>query len=270
MIDHSNPSSNNDLVANQSYPWGPVFMGGVCRLTDKGMSEICSIYYKDPVNVAKFHNSFEFQIISGGPFDDATQSYPNVADGMTFILQASGVSAVGLGGANLGAGTIDHSVAIKFDCTGNPGDPSNSSTGVYANGAMPLGGIDLMPAHIDLRSQHPFRVEMAYENAVLRVRITDLKTAATAVQTYPIDIPATIGSPTACVGFTAATGLGSCAQDLHSWYWSSSPRVATTGRSASRAPRAKQCVSPLRNAKSRKIVAPWPTVSFIAPKPPTT
>ncbi|BDI33733.1 hypothetical protein CCAX7_57840 [Capsulimonas corticalis] len=269
VIDHSNPTSNNDLVANQSYPWGPVFMGGVCRLTDKGTSEICTIFYKDRVNVAKFKNSFEFQIISGGPFDDATQSYPNVADGMTFTLQATAVSAIGLGGGNLGYGTIDHSVAVKFDCAPNPeGDPSGSCTGLFVNGQAPFGGIDLLPAKIDLRSQHPFRVEMDYDHAVLRVRITDLATAATAVQTYNVDIPATIGSPSAFVGFTAATGLGSSAHDLHSWYWNSPPFGSTASKSTPREANVAACPAPSQSARGKKIVAPWPTFSLTPAKPP--
>src|ERR1041385_2857553 len=70
VIDHSNPSTgNDDLVATQSYAWGPMFLGGICRLTDKGSSETAAIFSRNRVNISQFETSFVFQILSGGPGD---------------------------------------------------------------------------------------------------------------------------------------------------------------------------------------------------------
>ncbi len=222
-IDHSNPNvGNDDLIATQSYNWGPVFLGGLCRLTDKGSSEAVSVFSKRMVNITHFENSFVFQILSGGP-GDPSDGTGNTADGLTFTIQCMDPTALGGAGGGLGYEGLQHSIAIKFDPTPNGGDPSFSSTGLYTNGQGPFGGIDLLPDSVNLRNQHPFRVDMDYDGRVLQVRITDTVTQASAKQTYRINIAQTIGSPTAFVGFTAATGLGSAAQDIQKWFYTSPP-----------------------------------------------
>ena len=222
-IDHSNPNTgNDDLVATQSYNWGPVFMGGLCRLTDKGSSEAVSVFTKRQVNITHFVNSFVFQILAGGP-RDPSDGTGNLADGLTFTIQNINPTALGGSGGGLGYEGMDHSVAVKFDPVPNAGDPSYSSTGLFTNGQGPYGGVNLLPDLVNLRNQHPFRVDMDYNGSVLQVRITDVVTEATAHQSYKIDIARTIGSQVAYVGFTAATGLGSAAQDLQKWFFSSPP-----------------------------------------------
>jgi hypothetical protein len=266
IIDHSNPSTNNaDLVANQNYNWGPIFMAGRCRLTDKGTGEISSIYYQNRVNVNQFRNSFIFQILSGGPGDTSNGS-GNDSDGFTFTIQNEGLAAMGLGGGNLGYGDgIHNSVAVKFDTVPNGWDkvpdPSFSSTGLYANGQTPAGGTDLLQSNVNLRSQHPMRVDMEYDGATLFVAISDLVTGAIAREYYKVDIPHVIGSQTAFVGFTAATGDGSSAQDLLKWYWASPPLAAKTASRPSRS-----CISASRKVKSGETIAPWPTTAIVGPK----
>jgi len=261
IIDHSHPSAGNeDLVATQSYPWGPMFLGAVCRMTDKGTDEAASIFSREKVNITRFRNSFEFQILSGGP-GDTTTGEGNCADGITFTIQNAAPDALGGGGGSLGYAGIPHSVALKLDCVPNPGDPSVSSTGLFVNGAVPIGGTDLLQDGISLRSQHPFRVDMEYDGRILGVEITDMLTGVVSTRVYKIDIPATIGSRVAYVGFTAATGLGSSAQDLHKWYFASEPLpVLFQGRS--------ERVSNLRSSRHKALVpegatvAAWPTTTM--------
>jgi hypothetical protein len=263
IIDHSNPATgNDDLVANQNYPWGPIFVGGLCRLTDKGQGETASVYFRDRVNISRFQNSFVFQIISGASGDPSDGS-GNVADGFTFIIQNQGLDALGGGGGELGSSAIAKSVAIKFDPTPNSwdglADPSISSTGIFAHGSRPGGGIDLLPEGINLRSGHPFRVDMDYNGAVLTVRITDEFSGASALQKYRVDIPAIVGGKTAYVGFTGATGLGTAAQDLLKWYYASEPLlehsspVRLTHRRGARV-----------NSRAGMTVAAWPTRALSA------
>jgi hypothetical protein len=266
VIDHSNPSAGNaDLVANQNYQWGPIFLGGVCRLTDKGSSETGTVYYHERVNVSRFQTSFVFQIIGGGP-GDASDGSGNLADGITFVIQNQGLDALGEPGGSLGYGGITKSVAVKFDPVpngwGNVSDPSYSSTGIYVNGETPAGGHDLLRDGVNLRSGHPFRVDMEYDGAVLAVRITDQVTGAASVQRYRVDIPSIVGGRKAFVGFTAATGLGTASQDLIKWYYASEPIHDSTrgfrrrvGRAASR----KQLA-----AAKGATVAPWPTRALSA------
>ena len=273
IIDHSNPSSgNDDLVANQSYAWGPIFLGGVCRLTDKGTSETSSIFSREKVNITRFETSFVFQILSGGP-GDTSDGEGNCADGLTFTIQNHGADALGADGGSLGYEGITRSVCIKFDTVPNGGDPSVSSTGLFVNGQAPFGGYDLLSDGVKLRSQHPFRVDVAYDGRMLRVHIVDMTTGAASLQSYTVDIPRAVGGRTAHVGFTAATGLGSSAQDLLKWYFASA-NIGRFGQGpaadrkevASSAVRREVAKAPAKGA----VVAAWPLGPTPKIKPPMT
>ena len=258
VIDHSNPSANNnDMVANQSYNWGPIFLGGICRLTDKGSSETGTVFSRERVNITQFETSFVFQILSGGP-GDTSNGAGNSADGMTFTIQNQGMDALGNAGGGLGYAGIKQSMAVKFDTVpnqwGENPDPSASSTGLYANGEIPAGGYDLLKDNVDLRSQHVFRVNLRYDGRTLHVRIADETTGAISTQSYPVDIPKIVGGQTAFIGFTAATGLGTASHDLHRWYFASptlpSRRVGAVPGRRSKGPFA-----------SGVTIAAWPTVT---------
>jgi hypothetical protein len=272
IIDHSNPAlGNDDVVSNQSYAWGPIFLGGICRLTDKGTSETSSIFSRERVNITRFETSFVFQILSGGP-DDASEGEGNCADGLTFTIQNQGADALGAAGGSLGYEGIARSLCIKFDTVPNDSDPSVSSTGLFVNGQAPYGGHDLMQDGIKLRSQHPFRVDMAYDGRVLRIRIADTTTGASSLQSYPVDIPRIVGGNTAHVGFTAATGLGSSAQDVLKWYFASPPLRRFGRQSGSGATRVASSAG--RDAagptSKPKTVAAWPVGSVPKLKAPMT
>ena len=174
-------------------------------------------------------------------------------------------TALGGSGGGLGYEGREHSIAIKFDPTPNGGDPSYRCTGLYTNGQGPYGGIDLLPQGVNIRNQHPFRVDMDYDGRTLQVRITDMVTQATARQSYPIDIAKTIGSPIAFVGFTAATGLGSAAQDIQKWFFTSPPLSEGLQEEVwrSRLQGAQNTAKRLGIAKSASA---WPTSAGHAPK----
>jgi len=93
---------------------------------------------------------------------------------------------------------------------------SANSTGIFIDGAEPVGGTDLTVSSIDFQSQHIFRVEMAYTGSTLTVTITDTVTLASAQQQYTVDIPARVGSD-AFVGFTGATGADTCSSRVTGW-----------------------------------------------------
>ncbi len=201
------------------------FVNSRLRLTDDGGNEASSAYYVIPVDVSRFTTQFTFQANSG----------PDIADGLTFILQRAGTDALGWAGGAMGYGAvftggtggIPNSIAIKFDLYNNEGEGSNS-TGLYTNGAAPMaaGSIDLSPTGINLHSGNPFLVTMTYDGTTLSVTLTDTVTSATATQTYTIDIPATIGGATAYAGFTAGTGGQSAKQEILSWTYTASAPTA--------------------------------------------
>jgi hypothetical protein len=159
-----------------------------------------------------------------------------MADGMAFVLQGVGPTALGPPGGGLGYGSdtvgagggLPHSVAIKFDVFDNAGEGFNS-TGIFTGGRSPTvrdpslspdfpdTSISLNGTGIDLTSTHPFTVTLAYDGATLTETITDAVTNASKVLTFAVNIPALVGSDVAYVGFTGGTGGLTTVADVQSW-----------------------------------------------------
>ena len=171
------------------------------------------MWYSTPVNVQAFTQDFSFQMTNA------------VGNGMTFTIQNSGTTALGYAGAGLGYGAsspggtlgIPNSVAVKFDLYNGFGEGDNS-TGLYTDGASPtVPAIDLTPSGVNLHSGDVMNVHMTYDGATLRMTLTDSVTGAVFSTSWPIDIPGTVGAPTAYVGFTGATGAATAIQDVLQW-----------------------------------------------------
>jgi probable HAF family extracellular repeat protein len=204
-IDYSSGfNSHFDLTSNGS----ATFTNGVARLTDGNLSEAGSVFINAPVNITRFDTSFTFQLTNAG------------ADGFTFVLQGVGPIALGTAGGGLGySDTIPQSVAVKFDIFYNwdRGDPSDNCTGLYVDGQLPFGGIDLNGTGVNLHSGNILRADLHYDGSVLHVTITDTATGASASQSYTVDIPSHIGGFAAYVGFTGGTGGVAATQDIRTW-----------------------------------------------------
>jgi hypothetical protein len=181
------------------------------QLTSGGSNQAGSAFYATPVNIQQFTTNFTFQL-----------SNP-AADGITFTIQNNGATALGASGGNLGYGGIPHSVAIKFDLYSNAGEGPDS-TGIYVNGAMPsLPAVNLSSTGINLHSGDYFNTTLTYDGANLTLTLSDSITLATWSHVWTINIPATIGSNTAYVGFTGGTGSLSSSQKLTSWTYVPGP-----------------------------------------------
>lgn len=168
-----------------------------------------SIYYAAPQNVQAFTTDFEFSTFTAGS--------PPKADGITFVIQNDGPQALGGIGGGLGYEGINKSVAIKFDLYNNSGE-GNNSTGLYTDGASPtVPAIDLTGSGINLQDSARFDVHITYDGATLTLKIVDSSTNAAFSYSWPIDIPAVVGGPTAYVGFTGATGGVTSLGQLYSW-----------------------------------------------------
>jgi hypothetical protein len=193
---------------NLSLNGGASINGTNLQLTDGIGHESRSAYYTASMNIQSFTTSFNFQQLNAN------------GDGMTFTIQRAGMSSVGSNGGGLGYAGIKNSIAIKFDLYSNAGEGVDS-TGLYINGASPtLPAIDLTNTGVNLHSGDPFNVQMTYNGVTLTVVITDTVTAATATQTYSINIPSTIGGTAAYIGFTGGTGGYTSTQLVQSWIFS--------------------------------------------------
>ncbi len=195
---------------------GATLNGSSLELTDGGQYEARSAFFTKPVSVQQFTTSFNFQITN-----------PN-ANGFTFTIQGGGPTALGGNRFNLGYGGIPNSVAIKFDLYNSAGEGIDS-TGLYTYGNQPtIPATDLTSTGINLHSGDVFNAQLIYNGVTLTVVITDTVTQASAVQTYTINIPATVGSLMAYVGFTGATGGQTAVQQILNWTYSPTPVTGST------------------------------------------
>jgi hypothetical protein len=77
-----------------------------------------------------------------------------------------------------------------------------------------------------LQSGGIFNVHMTYNGSTLTMTITDADNPAqTFTTSWPVNIPATVGGPTAYVGFTGATGGSMATQQILTWTYSTSAKT---------------------------------------------
>ena len=209
----TNPPVVNDptgfvSAAGLTFDGGATLVGNALQLTDGGNFENRSAWNSTPVNVQTFTTDFMFQI---------TPATPSASDGFTFTIQNMGLTADGGIGGALGYQSIKPSVAVKFDLFDNSGEGVNS-TGFYTNGVAPtVPALDLTPSGINLHSGDIMHAHLTYDGATLTLTLTDTVTNATFTASDAIDIPTTVGSNTAFVGFTAGTGGTVSTQSILNW-----------------------------------------------------
>jgi hypothetical protein len=180
------------------------------RLTNGGGNQAGSGFYTTPINVQSFATDFSFQLTN-----------PN-ADGIAFVLQNTGTTALGASGGALGYAGIGHSVAVKFDLYSNSGEGSNS-TGIYVNGASPTIPAVMLGGGVNLHSGDVFKVHITYDGTALTMTITDASVPAdTFTTSWPINIPSTVGANTVLAGFTGGTGGLTATQEIISWTYAPS------------------------------------------------
>ncbi len=209
-------SANGALTLNGT----AAIVGTQLRLVNDAASQAGSAFSTSAIPISTFSSTFDIQILD-----------PN-ADGMAFVLQSVGPTALGSDGQDLGYFGISPSAAVKFDIYSNQGEGTDS-TGFYTNGAEPtLPAIDLTPSGVDLHSGHVFHVVVSYDGATLTVTITDKSTGASATQHYTTNLVSILGS-TAYVGFTGGTGGAVCIASVLDWTYGTSASVADAGADAS-------------------------------------
>jgi hypothetical protein len=213
VIDHgSSFTTGFDLTTNGNALVSPTEQ--LLRLTGAN-NQTGSAFSNTPVSVAKFTATFQVFLHEG--------TEPNFADGFTFVLQPNAPTALGQGGAGLGYAGIGHGVAVKFSTFQHPGDPSSSSIGLVLNGANPAGGTSTVPSGVLLNSQDRKQIDLTYDGTTLTVKITDIPRSLSFTTSFPVNIPQVLGSDTAYVGFTAATGSSDYwqLQDVLNWKFTS-------------------------------------------------
>ena len=167
-----------------------------------------SIFTSTQLDVSGFSAVFEFRISSPGGTSDGISAG---ADGIAFVLQRSGATALGGNGEALGYGqrggtpAISPSVAVEFDTFKNTWDPSTNHLGINTGGNLTSVASVHVPDAFDNGTTWTAWVD--YNGSVLEVRLSQNGVRPeTATLAHTLDIVATLGGASAFIGFTGATG----------------------------------------------------------------
>jgi T5SS/PEP-CTERM-associated repeat protein len=191
---------------------GPTIVSDVLTLTDDGGAEASSAWFSIPQTNNSFTASFIYQ--ASGSLQ---------ADGVTFVLQNVGLTALGTVGGGLGYCGIGASVAFEIniysDASGGRGT-SFDTNGVTADcsGGTPY----TSTAPVNLASGDPISVTVTYTGNLLNETLFDLVTSDSFTTNYTVNISTAVGGGTAYVGFTGGTGGLTSIQTISNFMYQSS------------------------------------------------
>jgi hypothetical protein len=171
-------------------------------LTDGNNSEYDSMFFGTPVYVGAFTASFTYTATN----NPSVASSTSLADGTTFCIQNSsaGVTALGGGGGSLGYAGITESAALAIDLyNANPGGIQ-----FVSGGANPANGTYTISTPVVLTTGHPVDFTIHYDGETMAVKMVDTFATTNVFMTNIIVGPISqyVGSDTALIGFTGATG----------------------------------------------------------------
>jgi hypothetical protein len=228
-----------------------VFSGSGIQLTSGTGHQGGGAWYKTQQNISSFATSFTFKFASG-------LGVPSTA-GITFCIQNSNSTTnsydnqYGLNAyadANMSgygaywnipgnANGIQNSVAIKFDLnnesganTDYPASGAPNTIGLYVNGGPSAALVphnDLNPSGINLYSGHVMSATVVYDGSLLTLTLQDTVTNAQLRMSWPVNIPAAVGSNTAWIGFTGGSVEAAANSTILTWSFSEgyNTRLAT-------------------------------------------
>ncbi|HWF19866.1 MAG TPA: LamG-like jellyroll fold domain-containing protein [Verrucomicrobiae bacterium] len=191
--------------------YGPPISGNVLALTDGLTGETRSAWLNAPQYIGAFQASYTYQDMGGGG-----------ADGAAFVMQnsTSGTTALGGGGGALGYNGITPSAALEFNIySGNTNGyafRTNGATGIPYNRTGAL--------RVD--SGDPIGVSLNYNGTVLTMTLTDAVAQVSFATNLPVNIPAIVGSNSAYVGFTGASGGVASTQKISNFVFASLPQLS--------------------------------------------
>lgn len=197
---------------------------GKLQLTADAGNQVGGVYYGTPVRLdgqTSFTQQVQFRSLRRGP-----------ADGMAIVLQGASASPLGIPGEGLGYGGIPNSVAVEIDTYRNGHDPDANHLAILTNGDL-TARASYSPPFGELAGGAWRTVWVDYDaiNKQLSVRLRFVQSdtrPARPVLSFPIDLPAALGTDRLYVGLTSATGGVSNPYRLRKWSFSAGLGVRST------------------------------------------
>ena len=194
---------------------GAAIDSDVLTLTDGLNNEARSSFYNAPLYIGAFVASFTYQ---------ATVGSGALADGAAFILQNDphGPTALGGTGGDLGVSGIEPSAEFDFNLYSgqitSTAPPLTVGTAFHVNGANNFRYTTTSP--VNLASGHPINVVVNYANGVAQLTLTDTTASTTFTTNLNVgNLPSLLGSDTAYVGFSGATGGYNANQSVSNFWF---------------------------------------------------
>jgi Legume lectin domain/PA14 domain/Glucose / Sorbosone dehydrogenase/Calx-beta domain len=192
------------------------------RLTPDAAAQRGSAYYKQAFQLdSNTGFSTQFQFRTGGA------QGTNGADGLAFVIQGSGLTALGGVGGALGYSGVNNSVAVKFDTykSAEYGDVSGNNIGILQRGNMR--SMKEVNVGLDLNSGAAVNAWVDYSANKRRLDVylsngTTKPGSATLSET--IDLNSIVGN-TAYMGFSGATGGLRNSQAIEKWTASTAQEI---------------------------------------------
>ena len=198
--------------------------GGALRLTPAAIGQAGAGYSQSAIALgagATFSTTFQFQITGRGGIAPA--------DGLTFVVAAA---TAGLGGAGGGMGYlgVPNSVAVEFDTFNNGEVGTSNHVGVDTNGVLANNGVS--PYSVSNCASNIGYVFGCMSNGDIWTATIDYDGSTNLLNVYvqdggsavqhiingmSINVGALLGTTSAFVGFTSATGLGFANHDILNW-----------------------------------------------------
>ena len=187
---------------------------GVLRLTTNIANQVGSAFLTSPIAIGP-----DTSIAARWVF--RIHGSADGADGLTFVIQGNGPTAIGLGGGGLGYDGISRSVAVEVDNYKGATDPDANHIGILSNGNVTVHLATNSPAW-DLENGLSQTIWVEYDGPANQLRVyaapDNVSTRpANPVMTASIDLAALVVGGQAWFGFTGGTGGAFNNQDIESW-----------------------------------------------------
>lgn len=162
---------------------------GLLCLNQNGYYASKSAFFTTKQDISNFTASFTWW--TGIQYDGY-----NPGDGFTFVVQNSGVNALGAVGGGLGYSGIPNSAGLAFNMMSN-------SIALVSVGN--IGSYSSMNP-VNIHSYNSYDVTVTYNGSDLAAAIMNRSTGVSFNKSYSIDIANIVGDDMAYVGFTAGSG----------------------------------------------------------------
>ncbi|ART53170.1 hypothetical protein CBP34_17950 [Acidovorax carolinensis] len=209
------------------------------RLTPAVDGQAGAGYSTTPITLgtgATFSTSFQFRLSQAGGIDPA--------DGITFVL-AQATNGLGGAGGGIGYSGVPNSVAIEFDTYDNGEVGASNHIGLDRNGSLNSSPVSspygVSYCHLFdnsylsdgcMSNGKVWSAFINYDGTTQKLNVSVQQQGLALIQIisdYSIDVGSFLGTNSAYVGFTAATGAGHQNHDILNWQLATDTSITPGG-----------------------------------------